>query len=161
MTIYRVLVGSKEYKVDVVGGQFLVNGERVQANLVPLNSEGLYMLRSGDRRRELHVGSDGKSAYTLTSRGRRVIALVEAGANLFRRRADTSSANDLVAPMPGMVVQVLVKEGDLVQRGQVLALLESMKMQMEMRSPRDGCVAKVAVQAKSAVEKGSLLLRLG
>ncbi len=160
MTIYRVLVGSNEYKVDVVGGQFTINGELIQAILVPLNSKGLYMFRSGDRLRELHVDTKDNIAYALTSGGKRVVALVEAGANLFRRRADTSSNDDLVAPMPGMVVQVLVKEGDQVQRGQVLVVLESMKMQMEMRSPRDGQITRVAVQPKSSVEKGSLLLKL-
>jgi biotin carboxyl carrier protein len=161
MTIYRVLVGSKEYKVDVSSGNMTVDGERIQANLIPLNGEGLYMFRAGDRRRELHVDSRGKSAYAVTSRGHHVLARVENAANLFRRRADTGVANDLIAPMPGMVVQVLVREGEMVKRGQVLVVLESMKMQMEMRSPRDGCILKVAVQPKSAVEKGSLLLKLG
>ena len=161
MTIYRVVVGSKEYKVDVSNEQLSVNGERMQAHLTPLNGDGLYMLRSGDKRRELHVDSRGNSAYTLTSRGRQVVALVENAASLFHRRADTSPMNDLVAPMPGLVVQVLVQEGEQVSRGQVLAVLESMKMQMEMRSPRDGYVLKVAVQARSCVEKGSLLLKLG
>jgi biotin carboxyl carrier protein len=161
MTLYRVMVGQKEYKVDVSSGQLSVNGEKIQADLTPINADGLYMLLNGDRRRNLHVDSRGNSAYTVTSRGKHVVARVENGANLFNRRADTSSSNDLLAPMPGMVIQVLVKEGDAVQKGQVVVVLESMKMQMEMRAPQDGTVAKVAVQPHSTVEKGSLLLRLG
>jgi biotin carboxyl carrier protein len=161
MTIYRVVVGRKEYQVDVSSGKLTVDGEHIQANLIPLNRVGLYMLRSGERRRELYVDSQGKSAYAVTSRGRRVVARVENAANLFRHREQVSSTDDLVAPMPGMVVRVLVSEGNEVKRGQILAVLESMKMQMEMRSPRDGCVLKVAVQPGSAVEKGSLLLKLG
>jgi biotin carboxyl carrier protein len=161
MTIYRVMVGQNEYKVDVSSGQLSVNGEKIQANLTPINADGLYMLMNGDHRRNLHVDSVGNSAYSLTSRGKNVVARVENGTSLFNRRADTSSSKDLLAPMPGMVIQVLVKEGDAVQKGQVLVVLESMKMQMEMRAPQDGSVAKIAVQPKSTVEKGTLLLKLG
>jgi biotin carboxyl carrier protein len=62
--------------------------------------------------------------------------------------------------MPGMVVDVLVEEGQRVDSGEPLVILESMKMQMQLRSPFSGQVAKVAVGRKSQVEKGMLLIQV-
>jgi biotin carboxyl carrier protein len=61
--------------------------------------------------------------------------------------------------MHGLVVDVPVHEGDCVEKGQTLVVLESMKMQMQLRSPRPGKVSKVAVQSGSQVEKGALLVQ--
>ena len=63
--------------------------------------------------------------------------------------------------MPGLVVENLVKEGDVVEVGKPLVVLESMKMQMEMRAPISGRVEKVAVQPKSQVDKGAVLVVIG
>jgi len=57
------------------------------------------------------------------------------------------------------VVDVQVKVGDEVELGKTLVVLESMKMQMQLRSPRAGRVCKVNVQTGSQVEKGALLVQ--
>ena len=75
-----------------------------------------------------------------------------------RRRADTQPGGDLRAPMPGSVVSVLVKEGDCVIQGQTILVLESMKMQMQMRSAVAGIVAQVAVKPGQQVNKDTLLV---
>jgi biotin carboxyl carrier protein len=59
------------------------------------------------------------------------------------------------------VVSVLVNGGDPVQEGQVLVVLESMKMQMQLRSTSAGTVKTVAVQPDQRVEKGATLVQLG
>jgi biotin carboxyl carrier protein len=61
--------------------------------------------------------------------------------------------------MHGLVVDVPVHIGDTVEKGQTLVVLESMKMQMQLRSPRPGKVAKVVVQSGNQVEKGALLVQ--
>ncbi len=61
--------------------------------------------------------------------------------------------------MHGLVVDVPVHIGDEVEKGQTLVVLESMKMQMQLRSPRAGRLDKVNVQAGSQVEKGALLVQ--
>ena len=63
----------------------------------------------------------------------------------------------LVAPMPGTVVRVDVAEGDAVTAGQVLVVLEAMKMEHAVRAPLDGVVEQVAVAAGQQVESETLL----
>jgi biotin carboxyl carrier protein len=55
--------------------------------------------------------------------------------------------------MPGLIVKVPVNEGDEIKKGQVLVILESMKMQNELKSPRDGKVTRIMVKAGDSVEQ--------
>jgi biotin carboxyl carrier protein len=60
--------------------------------------------------------------------------------------------------MPGLIVTILVEEGQAIKRGQVLLILESMKMQNELKSPRDGTIGRVRVKAGETVEQKQTLL---
>lgn len=159
MSTYRVSVGKQEYVVDVTNEQVLVNGKPIDASLTPINEGGLFMLRRENRAREMHIHPQGNSTYGVMVNGRHLVAQVEKG-NKARRRTDPGCAGNLIAPMPGMVVNVLVKEGQRVDSGEPLVVLESMKMQMQLRSPFSGQVSKIAVQNKSQVEKGALLVQV-
>ena len=60
--------------------------------------------------------------------------------------------------MPGLVVAVPVNDGDVVKKGQVVLVLESMKMENELKSPRDGTISTIKVQNRQAVEQGQILM---
>lgn len=64
---------------------------------------------------------------------------------------------DVKTSMPGKIVKVLVTEGDEVEEGQAVLILEAMKMQNEMKSPQKGKVTKIGPKAGSSVETGALL----
>jgi len=64
------------------------------------------------------------------------------------------------APMPGLIVTVLVKAGDTVKRDQSLLSLNAMKLENDIRSPADGTVKEVLVKPEQAVEKGAKLIVL-
>ncbi|HJW31823.1 MAG TPA: biotin/lipoyl-containing protein [Holophagaceae bacterium] len=64
----------------------------------------------------------------------------------------------LVAPMPGKIVKLLVNQGDLVQEGQTLLVMEAMKMQNELKASTSGTVATVHVQEGATVETGASLI---
>jgi biotin carboxyl carrier protein len=160
MTIYRVYVGQNEYHINVTDKSVLVNGELVQADLVPLNEVGSYLLRLGNRKREIQVNAEGESLYSMTTRGRKIIARVEKGFNRMKNQANQECADIITAPMPGMVISILVKEGEAVKKDQILVILESMKMQMEMRAPFEGQIAQIYIQPDCQVNKGSSLVRL-
>ena len=64
----------------------------------------------------------------------------------------------LKAPMPGLVVSIPVEDGGVVQKGDVLVLLESMKMQNELKSPRQGTVSRIRVHPGERVEQQQTLL---
>jgi biotin carboxyl carrier protein len=64
----------------------------------------------------------------------------------------------LTAPMPGRIVAVLVTEGQAVQRGDVLVILEAMKMEHAVKSPRAGAVSRLSAEAGKMVGLGDVLL---
>lgn len=63
----------------------------------------------------------------------------------------------LTAPMPGKVVKVLAPEGTVVARGEGIIVLEAMKMENELKAPRDGTVTQIAVEEGQGVESGAHL----
>ncbi len=62
--------------------------------------------------------------------------------------------------MPGAIVKLNVKEGDTVNKGDVLLVLEAMKMENELKAPANCIVKKIFVEEKTSVDKGKILIRL-
>ncbi|MER6972258.1 acetyl/propionyl/methylcrotonyl-CoA carboxylase subunit alpha [Nocardioides sp. NPDC057767] len=75
----------------------------------------------------------------------------------FPDAADEAAAGSLLAPMPGTVVRVEVEAGAAVETGEVLVVLEAMKMEHAVRAPQGGVVAEVKVAAGDTVDQGTLL----
>ena len=71
--------------------------------------------------------------------------------------APAAGAEVINSPMPGTILSVKVAAGDSVAKGDVLCVLEAMKMENEIKAPRDGVVAGVHVTANSSVEAGKPL----
>ncbi len=72
-----------------------------------------------------------------------------------------AGGGDLKSVMPGVVVSLLAQEGDVVEKGQALLVLEAMKMQNEIGAPAAGTVKKIHVAEGAAVAGGTLLVTLG
>ncbi len=68
-----------------------------------------------------------------------------------------AAGQQITAPMPGTILSVNVQQGAAVKKGDILVVLEAMKMENEILAPRDGTVAQVAVSKGSTVETGGLL----
>lgn len=71
--------------------------------------------------------------------------------------AEAEGRQQIVAPMPGKVVRVLVQTGDRVEAGQGLLVVEAMKMQNEIRSPKSGTVERILASAGQPVNAGEVL----
>lgn len=71
---------------------------------------------------------------------------------------DKSKINELKAPMPGLVLDVLAKNGDVVKKGDLLLILEAMKMENAIKSPADGVVKIVHTEKGVTVDKNQLLI---
>jgi biotin carboxyl carrier protein len=67
--------------------------------------------------------------------------------------------NEIKAPMPGMVLSILINEGDVVKKGDSLLVLEAMKMENIIKSPADGTIKKIIAITGIAVEKNQLLIQ--
>jgi len=71
-----------------------------------------------------------------------------------------AGANTVTAPMPGTILDIKVKPGDSVKNGQVLMILEAMKMENEIMAPADGTVASVNFNVGASVNSGDVLVTL-
>ena len=91
-----------------------------------------------------------------------IIGGVNTGNNPIPTRASmpAASSNAVVAPLAGSVARIQVHEGDAITSGQVLVVLEAMKMETEITAPQSGVVSAVLVSAGTAVTAGQVLLQV-
>ena len=158
MSVYYVTIGKNEYIIEIINNQFKVNGRIVQSKLIELGERGLYLIKHGTWKQEIHMHAQGPHKYGLDLSGRHVIANVVKNKLFRQRKEQLKSSADVVAPMPGIVMQVQVSEGETVKEGQVLVMMESMKMQMVLKAEQNGVVSKVNAQPKMPVAKGDVLV---
>ena len=162
---YIVTVNGTEIPVDLAGAMARVDGLAFATQLSEAaGPERILRLGHDVHRILVRPGKSGGS-YTLWVDGFRleVEALDErtrAIRDLAAATAKASGPAPLVAPMPGMIVRVRVSEGDVVQAGEGLVVMEAMKMENELRASTPGTVRRVHVAAGTAVEKGAMLLEM-
>jgi len=160
MSLYYITIGKKEYNVNLDNNFFLVNGRPVSAHLKCVNKLGLHVLQRGKKAIELYLNSaDGDNLEVLVA-GQRVLAKVETQQKRACKKEKKETSSAVVAPMPGVLVNVLVGVGDEVKEGQTLAVLESMKMQMQLRTLVSGKVSSVFFQAGDQIEKGKEIIQV-
>ena len=143
----RIIVDGVEHPVDFN----TVSGQPVYSLILDGHSYEAYVQESEDGWQVLLRG-DMYGVSVEDEREKRLRAA--AGGNL----ASGTGEFNLKAPMPGLIVAVPVAEGQAVQKGDILIILESMKMQNELKCPRDGTVTRVKVKAKDSVEQGQVML---
>ena len=142
---FKVVVGEETYDVEIIGDQSL-DAASITPSLVPAEPRAL-----------------PAAAPSTASTPAAPAAKREAGARTTQkpapRPAGGGGAGALVAPMPGVILDVSVRPGDTVTRGQEIAVLEAMKMQNSGKSPRDGTIAEVCVVPGQAVGHGDAIVR--
>ena len=75
--------------------------------------------------------------------------------------AASGAGEKVAAPMPGTIVSVNVSDGQAVKKGDVLVVLEAMKMENEIKAPKDGTITSVAVSKGESVDTGAALVTIG
>lgn len=76
------------------------------------------------------------------------------------KRAVENLSSDIKAPMPGKVIDVVVKEGDAVSKGDAILILEAMKMENVLKAENDCTIKKVLIASAESVEKNQVLVEL-
>lgn len=161
---YFARVGSTEYEVVIDKDQIFVNGELVVVDLKQSGVPELYSVLFGGRSYDMLVETE-RSNYAVTFRAEQFHVQVE---DERTRRLNTGRKAPAIphgelaikAPIPGLVVKILVEKGSEITDGQPVMLLEAMKMENEIRSPRAGIVKSIAATAGRRVEQNEILLIL-
>jgi len=160
VTLYTIFIGTHEYRVEISNRKLKINGDTIQAALVELGEQGLFLLKKGVEKRELLVKPLGNSQYILNADGKHAVVKVKKDNGRLPHKTEIPSEGDLNAPISGIVVKVNVNVGDRVQKDDVLVILESMKMQMLMRSPIAGTVISVHVKHGAQLAKGDPMVKI-
>ena len=145
-------VGKSLYRISVDGNEFLVDGKktgRTSYSLIVDNRS--FEVDVDNTEDEYRVLVDGRNYHVhLIDERRMRVGGAQSGLQLQGRQK-------ISVPMPGKVTAVLVSEGDAVEKGQGLVIVEAMKMENEVCSPISGEVKEVKVKAGDAVEGGAIL----
>jgi 3-methylcrotonyl-CoA carboxylase alpha subunit len=120
-------------------------------------ANGALDVRYGDVHAVVHIYRKGDLAHVFTAQGATQIIAIDALAHAGEAQGD---AGRLTAPMPGKVVSFAVKAGDMVKKGQALAVMDAMKMEHTIAAPVDGKVAELLYAPGDQVVEGAELLRL-
>jgi biotin carboxyl carrier protein len=162
---YFVTVGAAIIEVVVDGDVVTVDGRRLEAWLERVPGTPEVRLLIDGIATSLAVESHEGAALRLVDRGAvRELTVEDERARHIRLLAGAGKMVDghsvLKAPMPGLVLRVLVDVGDRVTAGMPLLALEAMKMENELRAAGPGVVAAIRVTPGDAVQKGQVLLEL-
>lgn len=159
MSRYTVFVGQRTYDVTVKEDHLLVNGDRLNFNMETLNGHGLHILHYPNRHIEAYLETDRHGFYEVQIEGRHLNAQVDF-THTKTGEEHKFSSSDITSQMPGLIVDILVKEGEYVKEGDTLLVQEAMKMQMKLCSPCSGTVRSLPVCEGKVVEKGVLLVSI-
>ena len=160
---YISTVNDTEYLIEIVDERHVsVNGRVFTVDFNSISGQPVYSLLVDGKSFEGFV-YPGEEKWEVLLMGRQFPVVVEDEREKRLRAAAGGSVSEtgeyhMKAPMPGMVVTVLVEEGQAIEKGQVLLILESMKMQNELKSPRAGTVGRLRVKAGESVEQKQTLL---
>jgi acetyl/propionyl-CoA carboxylase alpha subunit len=160
---YVTTIDGHEYVVDIIDDHKVsVDDVIYQVDFTPVGDQPVYSLVVNGKSFDAHVYQN-EDAWQVLFRGALFTAYVEDEREKRLRAALAGKVAahadyHLKAPMPGLVVSIPVQEGQMVQKGDVLVVLESMKMQNELRSPRDGKVVRMRVGTGDRVEQKETML---
>lgn len=158
----------KKYGVVVNGEtEFQFSKEEVSSlDLQKIGASEFHILKNNKSYKTEFVSKDldkkkylvkiNSNSYEIEISNELDLLIKEMGLSLSKLQA----INDVKAPMPGLILDIMVKEGEEVKEGDYLLVLEAMKMENTLTAPRDGVVKTIHVKKGNSVEKNQLLVEM-
>lgn len=166
--MFKAKVGDQTFEFEFSDEKLLegiVNGEAFKMNIVKIGNfhhlihkHGSYKVSivSFDYKDKTCVIQVNNNSYVLSVEDKFDLLLNQLGMN----NINNQKLNDVKAPMPGLVIDIMVKPGDSVKKGDGLIILEAMKMENIIRTPADCLVKSIEVEKADTVEKNQILIKL-
>jgi biotin carboxyl carrier protein len=162
---YIATIDDRSFEIDInEEGEIIADGKRLSVDFQSVANQPVYSMLLDGESFEANVSLSEKGVEVLL-RGR--LFLIDVEDERQRRLRETTSIElnlegefTLAAPMPGMVVAVPIEVGQRVEKGDNLIILESMKMQNELKAPREGEISGIRVGPGDSVDQNQALLTL-
>jgi biotin carboxyl carrier protein len=152
--------GKKEFTIE----KNLLDGEEINWDLVEFRDNTFHIIKDNKgynatlisfnaEEKTMVINVNGND-YEISIKDKYDLLMQQLGIN----SKSSSAVQNVKAPMPGLIINISVAEGEEVKKGDTLLILEAMKMENVIKSPRDGKIKKVSVQLRNAVEKNQVML---
>lgn len=163
--MYKIKVNDKlSFEVEAGKDGYRVNGEPFEADVLEINNNAFHVIRDHQSysAEVLEVDHQEKQCKIKVSGRIYTVGIKDQYDELLHQlgmdRLSSSRIAELKAPMPGLVLNVMVKDGDHVKKGDNLLVLEAMKMENIIKSPADLTVKTVKIASGDKVEKNQVML---
>lgn len=163
--MFSVILQDTTYSVEKNSGETRVNQQVIAWDLKWMGDRKIHLIQGARSLEAELLAIDletktlqirlGHKTTTLHLKDRFDLLLEKMGMN----SAESGSPKEIKAPMPGLILDLKVAPGDVVKKGDVVLILEAMKMENSIKSPGDGIVKAVNVSLKQSVEKNQVLIQ--
>ncbi len=160
---YHVTVGDATFEVEIDAGEVLIDGASIAVGGLEAAGDDVYSLLVDGESHTILAERGGSGGWSLQIRGR--VHQAEVLDDRTKLMRDMNSSGSVAkgpapvrAPMPGLVVKVEVEEGDCVEAGRGLLVVEAMKMENELKAAVAGRVGTIHVVPGQTVEKDEVLM---
>lgn len=162
--MFHARIKGKKFEIDSTNDGLRVNGQPLNWDLVKV-ADGYFhiLLEHKSYRAEVLQTDLAAKTMTLKINGHPIAVELKDKFDLLLEKMGMNATagariNNIKAPMPGLIIDLKIKPGDLVKPGDQLLILEAMKMENIIKSPGEGTVKNVKVKKGDSVEKGQVLL---
>ncbi|MBL3656864.1 acetyl-CoA carboxylase biotin carboxyl carrier protein subunit [Fulvivirga sediminis] len=163
--MYKAIIGDKPFNIQLKEDEILINDKLFSWDISKVNEHSYHILKNDiSYRIEVAEINYKTKEVILKINGHKYEVKVKDKLDLLLEKLgmDMSTApniNEVKAPMPGLILQVNVSEGDEVKEGDALMILEAMKMENVLKAPGDGIIKAVNVNQGDGVEKNQVLVQ--
>ena len=162
--MYKAKIGDQSFDVQIAKEGTSVNDSLLNWDITKIE-DSIYHVIDHHKSYRMELVSIDKENKTVTLKLNGKLTTVEVKDKmdllLEKMGIDMSAAsqvNDIKAPMPGLILEIQINEGDEVQKGDPIMILEAMKMENVLKSPGDGIVKAIKVTKGDSVEKNQVLV---
>jgi biotin carboxyl carrier protein len=162
--MYSVQVNDQVFDISISDNNFAVNGKPVVWDVSEIHDGYFHILMNNQSFRAEIVEMDvARKRLTIKINGRHYPVILKDKFDVLLEKMGMnanagSRVNHVRAPMPGLIIELKVKDGDQVKAGETLLILEAMKMENIIKSPGDAVVKSVKVRMGEGVEKNQVLI---
>ena len=164
--MYKATINNElEINLDIVKGETTLNGNPINWDIVRISENRFHVIENYKSYEvELIKKDEATKSYEIKVNGSIYKVDLKDKADLLLNKLGLSflasdAAKEIKAPMPGLILNIMVEVGKEVKKGEPLLILEAMKMENVIKSPVEGVIKSIKVEKGKSVEKNQILIQ--